>query len=343
MAVERSPRARRRRRRAGRPSDPLEARLSAALDRRGPLLADARLEALRLVHGAGDGLAGLFIDRYGPVLVVQMYEDRLGIPDQRLRHAIEGLLGRLGCVAAYRKIFPRDRSARRAALEALHTDPQPWVGEPVGPELIVREYELRFTVRPYDGYATGLFLDHRDRRRHVQALAQGRRVLNLFAYTCAYSVAAAAGGARCVISVDVSRKALEQGRRNFAANDLATDPHVFMRGDVRRYLERAARKGWRYDLIIADPPAFGRSKQSRRPFVLDETLEPLIATLAGRLEPGGHLLFCCNQQTIPLKRIEQAIREAARGRTLEILERGGPPADFLHDRQHSRHLLAQIT
>lgn len=322
--------------------DPLIACLRAALRRRRALMEHAQLEAVRLFHGAGDGIDGLVVERYGPVLIVQLHPQRLELPENRLRPAIGWLLDRLGCVAAYRKVVPKDRSGRLRELEALHADPQPWIGAPVEPELIVREDDLRFVVRPYDGYATGLFLDHRERRRRVRGLARNRRVLNLFAYTCAFSVAAAAGGARCVISVDASRKALELGRRNFAVNGLAIEPHVFMRRDVRRYLQRANRKNWRYDLIIADPPAFGRSKELRQPFVLDDQLESLAATLVERLDPGGHLLFCCNQQTIPLKRIERAVREAAGGRTLEILERGGPPDDFLHDLRHSRHLLARI-
>ncbi len=322
--------------------DPLVDRLRAVLRRRSALLRDPELESLRLVHGAGDGIEGLVIERYGPVLIVQLHEQRLKISPQRLRPAVAWLLERLGCVAAYRKIFPKDRSAKLRELERLHTDPTPWIGEPVEPELLVREHGLRLAVRPYDGYATGLFLDHRERRRRVRALARGRRVLNLFAYTCAFSVAAAAGGAECVISVDASRKSLEWGRRNFGLNDLPADAHIFVRADVRKYLERAEKKGWTYDLIVADPPAFGRSKQLRRPFVLDDELEPLAARLVRLLRPGGHLLLCCNQQSIPLKRMERALGDAAAHRRIEIIDQSGPPADFLHDRRCSKAILARI-
>ncbi len=328
--------------RNSRTRDPLTTRLAAALHRRRALLHDRELEAVRVFHGAGDGIEGLAIDRYGPVLVVQLREQRLRVPEQRVRSAVAWLLEQLGCVAAYRKVFPKDRSSGLRRLEALHRDPNPWIGRPVEPELIVREHGLRFLVRPYEGYATGLFLDHRDRRRWLRENAAGCRVLNLFAYTCAFSVAAAAGGASCVISVDASRKALEWGRRNFELNGLTIERHIFVRTDVRKYLDRARRKGWRYDLIIADPPAFGRSKQSRRPFVLDEELESLAAALSELLNPAGHLLLACNQQTIPPARLERAVRDAASGRGLEIVEQSGPPADFLHDRRHSHHLLMRV-
>lgn len=326
----------------GRRRDPLIARLEAALRRRRALIDQDQLEALRLFHGAGDGIDGLVVERYGPVLIVQCHERRLRVSERHLRAAIEWLLERVGAVAAYRKIFPKDRSGRLRELEALHTDPQPWLGTPVEPELVVREYGLRFLVRPYDGYATGLFLDHRERRRRVRELARGGRVLNLFAYSCAFSLAAAVGGAQCVISVDASRKALELGRRNFELNGVPAEAHLFVRSDVRKYVARAAKKHWRYDLIIADPPAFGRSKQLRRPFVLDDELHALAARLVELLNPGGHLLLCCNQQTIPPARIEQAVREAAGGRTIGFIERGGPPADFLHDVRYSKAVLARI-
>ncbi len=124
--------------------------------------------------------------------------------------------------------------------------------------LEVRERGLRFWVNLDDYLDTGLFLDHRTTRARVRAEAAGRRVLNLFAYTGAFSVHAAAGGAREVVSVDLSRTYLAWAQDNFELNDLDAKAHRFVHSDVLRWLRQTRD---RFDLVILDPPPFSASKR----------------------------------------------------------------------------------
>jgi len=109
-------------------------------------------------------------------------------------------------------------------------------------EYAVLENGIRFLVRPHDGHSTGLFLEHRDNRKRVRRLAAGRNMLNAFAYTCGFSVAAALGGAAGTVSVDVSKKYLEWGKCNFAANELNLADHRFICSDIFDYYRRARRR-----------------------------------------------------------------------------------------------------
>ena len=159
-------------------------RIDAALPRRAALLEQHRTTACRLFHGASDGIAGLVIEKYDDVLIVQQHEQRCTLENSELRCVGEYVRQQTGARAVYRKFFPKDRDAARPALQVQHTDPQPWIGRPVPPELEVIENQIRFRVRPYDGYASGLFLEQRDNRRRVRQLASGVRLLNGFSYTC---------------------------------------------------------------------------------------------------------------------------------------------------------------
>src|SRR4029077_8305013 len=107
------------------------------------------------------------------------------------------------------------------------------------------------------GYSVGLFVDQRENRRYVREM-EPKRLLNCFAYTCSFSVAAAAGGAQTV-NVDLLKKNLARGRENFALNALSTADHRFIADDVRPVLRRLARRGEKFDMIILDPPTFSRS------------------------------------------------------------------------------------
>ena len=127
-------------------------------------------------------------------------------------------------------------------------------------EFIAREEGLAYVIRPGEGLSTGLFPDMREGRARVRAWAAGRRVLNTFAYTCGFGVAAAAGGAARVLNLDLSKSVLEWGQANYRANGFEPDPHDFVFGDVFDWLVRLAKRGDRFDLVILDPPGFSRTK-----------------------------------------------------------------------------------
>jgi 23S rRNA (cytosine1962-C5)-methyltransferase len=241
----------------------------------------------------------------------------------------------------YRKVFQKDRSAGSRPLEKVHSDAGPWIGSAVEPEIKVREDGLVFIVRPYDGYATGLFLDHRLNRKRIRELVSGRRLLNTFAYTCAYTVAAAAGDARETVSVDVSRKALEWGKRNLSANGLSPDGHLFSCSDVFDYFRRAERQGRRFDVVILDPPTFSRTRRPARVFALEQDLGRLVEGGLGLLDPGGRLLLCVNHRGTSFGQLEKAVRAAAAevGHSIGRLERQPLPDDFRGDPGHAKSIL----
>ncbi len=314
----------------------------AALARRAALLADASTTACRVFHAEADGIPGLVVEKLGDVLVAQLQEERLTLSPEDAQALLRWLRERLGCRAVYRKVFVRDRARVPEAVAALHGDARPWIGEPAEPEFAVLENGIRFLIHPYDGFSVGLFLEHRDNRRRVREWAAGRRVLNAFSYTCGFSVAAALGGAAAVDSVDVHKRYLEWGRRNFAANNLAEAAHRFFCSDVFDFYGRAKRQGRRYDLIVLDPPTFSRQRRPPRTFVLEEHLGSLCEGAISLLSPGGIVLLATNHRRIRLDRLEAELMRSAGGRSCVILERPPLPPDFPGDPDYAKTVIARI-
>lgn len=280
-------------------------RFAAAFARRGPDVTSTTT-AYRLCDGAGDDVPGLYVDRYGPAVVLSVYDDaRLtdgAVSDAAL--TIYDQLRPVGVEAVYAKAFARDRSRLGGrAPEETHS-PTPRAGHAQPEMLVVQEYGLRFEVRPYDGFSTGLFLEHREHRRF---LAQRRpiRVLNLFAYTCGFSVPLVAAGAH-VTNVDVSARYLEWGRRNHALNALDDTRVRYRRMDSMAYLTYAARHAEeRFDLIVIDPPTFGAADRRRgvRSWKATRDYPSLIAAAVGALSPGGLVFAASNSRDLAAREV----------------------------------------
>lgn len=309
----------------------------SALERRAALLRDPETTAVRLFHGRGDGCDGLVVERFNDVLIAQLHQGRLALAESAARELCVQLAEATGATAVYRKVFPAARSGPNPELEALHADPQPWIGTPAPAELTIREQGRRFLVRPYDGFSTGIFLEQRDNRARVQSAARGRTVLNLFCYTCGFSVAAAQGAASATVSVDISKRFLEWGRANFAANGIALDGQIFICDDARKYLQRAARQERTFDVIVIDPPTFARVKGGAV-FELQRDLPDLLLGSMRLLKPRGRLLLSLNQRELPATRVEQMIEatadEAARRRPR--CTRLALPPDFPDDVDYAK-------
>ncbi len=320
----------------------LDPQIAQALSRRHALTADPATTAYRVFNGAPDGIPGLIIERFGRVLIAQLHEDRLRLPVEQVRAMLEPLRHQLGARAVYRKLFVRDRAKAGADVEREHTSPAPWIGEPVEPEFPILEHGLRYLIRPYDGFSVGLFLEHRGTRQRVRELAVGRRVLNTFAYTCGFSAAAVAGGAAGVSSVDLHRRYLEWGKRNFAANTLSPEGHWFFCSDVFDFYARAERQGRRYDLVILDPPTFARLRRPDRRFKLQEQIGALCAGAVRLLDPGGLILLATNDRGLSRSRLEEELATAAAGRACQILERPSLPVDFAGDPDYSKTMIARL-
>ncbi len=314
----------------------------ASLNARAALVDNPSVSAYRVLHGDAEGVPGVVIEHFGDVLVVQIHEGKIELTEADVRALAAAFHRELGTRAVYKKIFVSDRTNAPRGIEQAHRDAKPWLGEPVEPELTVLEHGLRFIVRPYDGFSVGLFLDHRENRRRIRELTSGRRVLNLFSYTCAFSVAAAAGGASHVSSVDLSKRYLEWGKRNFEINGIDLAPHAFFCSDVFEFYKRAERQGRRFDLVVLDPPTFGRARRPKREFVLDEQLDDLCRGAVSLLDPAGVILLSTNTRSISHERLEAAIRSAAGNHTCTVVERPAPPVDFAGDLDYAKSVIARF-
>lgn len=239
----------------------------------------------------------LSIDRYGDHLHVATWsrgsEREPEARTRRLRYATVVLAEGLGIPTGH--IHHKERARQRGTAQYERN------AEPEATRFLVEEAGLRFEV-DLDTYVdTGLFLDHRPSRRTIGTLAAGKHVLNLFAYTAAFSVHAAAGGAATTTSVDLSGTYCAWADRNFAHNGIRTGTaHAVVAADVLAWLEDALRAGARYDLIVCDPPTYSNSKKTRFDFEVQRDHRGLIERLARLLAPGGALLFSTNHRKFEL-------------------------------------------
>lgn len=285
----------------------IRARIEAAIARRGPLF-DADNDSARLVHAEGDDLSGLVIDRYGDLAVVEIANAGL---EQLKPLVIETLRAAVNPRTIF---FKNDLPARK--LEFLPVESE-WVGGGDRAATIV-ESGLRFLVEPAEGQKTGFFLDQRENRRLARSVAASARVLNLFSYSGAFGVYAAAGGAGAVENVDVSSKAIEAARTNHELNGSSA---TFVVADAFDYVRERAASGGEFDLVVCDPPAFAKSRAD-----IDRAARGYkdINLYAFRLlAPGGRLLtFSCSGH-LSLDLFQKIIFSAAHdaGRSVSFVRR----------------------
>jgi 23S rRNA (cytosine1962-C5)-methyltransferase len=265
----------------------------------------------RLVNEEGDGLPRLAVDVYGDWLVAQFYGDDGPWADPKRRERVLDKLHEIGFDGVYLKMRPKQANV---IVDPHRPDLAPFTpvrGVAAPDELEVTEEGLPMLTRLGDGLSTGLFLDQRANRKRVREMANGLRVANLFSYTCAFSVAAALGGAASTVSVDASLNALERGRANFEhARLLEKGVNTFVADDAFRWMDRAVRRGDTFDLIIVDPPSYSTTRQGR--FVARDDYSALAAAALRLLAPGGRLLACTNHRGISNSRFRRMLFDACR-------------------------------
>jgi 23S rRNA (cytosine1962-C5)-methyltransferase len=271
------------------------------------------------VNGESDGLPGLVVDRYADVLVAQF----LAAGVEHWRDPILDLLMELsGCAAIYER---SDAEVRK--LEGLPAKAGFARGNRNASRCPIVEYGLNFRVDVEQGQKTGFFLDQRENRQRVRALAAGRDVLDGFSYTGGFSIAALAGGAKRVTAVESSAPALEVAKENLAANPLDASRVEFLQADVFAHLRKLRDSAAKFDLIILDPPKFAPSaaqvKNAARAYK-DINLWALKL-----LAPGGLLATFSCSGGVSSELFQSIVAGAAldAGGDAKIIERFGAAAD----------------
>lgn len=264
---------------------------------------------------------------------VDLYGDRVHLVEYPRRRALQA-----GTVEAQREeVLAAASSVLAVPPEHIHVKthtPQPWgrkqyerMGQ--GNErLVVEEQGLKFWVNLGDYLDTGLFMDHRLTRARVRKEAGGQRFLNLFAYTGAFTVYAAAGGAARTVTVDLSNNYLDWAEENLAINGLADARHTLIRADVAPWLEAQRDEPERYDLVVCDPPSFSTSKRMSGSFNVQRDHPRLLAAIRAVLAPGGVLYFSTNFLGFELK------EAAVEGLEVEELTPASIPEDFQRKEIH---------
>lgn len=200
------------------------------------------------------------------------------------------------------RIFARFLPKKNAEREA----PRLVAGDAEGSlQAVTMERLVRYGIDFEAGYSCGLFLDQRNNRSFVRQV-KPKTLLNCFAYTCSFSVAAARAGADTV-SVDLSKKSLTRGRENFELNALPTDGHRFIAEDVMEFLPRLARKGEKFEMIILDPPTFSRTHRGKA-FQVERDYETLLLNALELAERDARILLSTNCTTINERALEVVAR-----------------------------------
>ncbi len=257
----------------------------------------ATTNAYRIVHSEGDQIPGITIDKLGSALLVEIHRPDLDV---------EPLLDALGrTFGNHTPVFVKERWSSKTG-NCIGGQVR---GLSSSSEIVVQELGLSFGVNLCDGEHIGLFLDARPVRKTLRELTDGCRVLNLFSYTGAFGVAAAAGGARSTTNIDNKKSALERARQNYALNGLPTDTRSFLRSDVFKYLARTVKSKTRYDVIILDPPP--RSKRpGGRWFHASTGYAALAARCLKLLTPKGFLLAGLNDKKATAGQFTDMLEEA---------------------------------
>ncbi|MCC7398691.1 MAG: class I SAM-dependent rRNA methyltransferase [Planctomycetes bacterium] len=283
-----------------------QTRLRAAIDARAGRLGPD--DGVRLVHGEGDWLPGLVVDRYGPVLVLQATSM---VVEQALDAIVPFLAKALGaeCVLARHDVAARKHDGLLPEVRLLH-------GKRLEAATFV-EHGLRHTVHPFTGHKTGFYLDQRPARALVRELAKGRSVLDLFCYQGGFALNALAGGASRADAVDQSEPALQLAAAAALANGLTgLTTHAANVFDFVRAAREAART---YDLIVLDPPAFAKSRREIEG--AERGYRDLNRQALRLLAPNGFLLTCTCSHHMTLPRFEELVRQAAAGLPFRVVLR----------------------
>lgn len=289
-------------------AEALRQRIREALSLRRAWFNPAQTNALRLINAEGDGIPGLIVDAYADTFVIQVANPGI----ERLKEQIVALLieeGKPRSIYEKSTSFMRKKEGLEEVRAHLYGEDQP--------EVVVKENGLAYAVHVLEGQKTGLFLDQREMRSLIRSLSQDKKVLNAFAYTGGFSIAALAGGSTHVDSVEISAKCEPRIAKNLALNGLNAG-HRFICEDVFSYLKTTH---WDYDIVILDPPAFVKKREDvSKAF---RAYKDLNRHAMEKMKPGSLLLTCSCSYHVDEDLFQNILFRAAHeaGRSVRILER----------------------
>lgn len=307
---------------------------------------DALTNGYRLIHGENDGFPGFVIDRYAETAVIKIYTPAW-IPH------LQSILAALEDIFPFERIILRLSDRLKENEYGLH-DGMILVGEKPDTPIIFSENGLRFEADPIHGQKTGFFLDQRENRARVEKLAEGKRVLNAFSYTGGFSIYAARGGARQVVSLDASKPALRVAERNFSlnqsppltpptggriypfstrekagtgANITGASVHKSVAGDAFEEMTKMRKESRLFEMVIIDPPSFAKKESQIEGAI--KAYKKLTRLGLGILAPKGILVQASCSSRVDSELFFNAINLAARqaGRPLKEIERSGHALD----------------
>ncbi|EEF57350.1 pseudouridine synthase [Pedosphaera parvula] len=298
--------------------------------------------AWRLIHGASDGWAGWYVERLGDFLLSQS--------EQPVSAEQKAELQRLMNLYSARGVFHKILNKQVRRTNVQQASPQLVLGDAVPDVFTMQENGLRYELSFNEGYSVGLFLDQRDNRRRIVANhiaagfplfpngAERKEVLNTFAYTCGFSVCAAKVGAK-VTSLDLSKKYLEWGKRNFELNQIDPTQHDFIYGDTFDWMKRLGKKGRAYDLIVLDPPTFSQSKEHGA-FQAEKDYGELVSAALPILKSQGVLLASTNAARLEPEKFLEMVSAAVLATRRKILQQHyvPQPPDFPVSREEPAYL-----
>ncbi|TDL98840.1 class I SAM-dependent rRNA methyltransferase [Macrococcus brunensis] len=283
----------------------------AAKEERESLYNSGHTNAFRVYNGEGDGLGGFTVDDYDGHFLIQWYS-------KGIYHYKDVIVESLQEVFDYKTLYEKLRFDKNVPTHRISE-------EAVEFPIIITENDLFYTINFEEGPMTGIFLDQRDVRNKIMSLDLKKPMLNLFAYSGGFSVAAAKNGLETV-NVDIAKRSLELIEQNFALNEINIDKQLLYTMDVFDMLKYCARKKMLFDLIVIDPPSFSRSKKKR--FSVKDNYHELIEGALPILNRGGYMVLSTNASNYSLPQFKKMIHDTLAGREYEITDVMGLPKDF---------------
>jgi 23S rRNA (cytosine1962-C5)-methyltransferase len=275
--------------------------------------------AFRVFNGEGDGFGGFTIDYFDGYYLIQWYS-------KGAYSFLEEIMESLRELTDYKGIYQK----KRFAQEGKYVEEDGFVeGTRPSFPLLVKENGVQFAIYLNDGAMVGVFLDQREVRKRIRdAYSDGKRVLNTFSYTGAFSVFAALGGAALTTSVDLANRSLSKTIEQFSINGIDHESQNIIVEDVFKYFKYAVKKELSFDLVILDPPSFARSK--KHTFSAAKDYKDLLKEAIAITEKNGTIVASTNCSTFNMKKfkgfIETAFNET--NGNYKILEEYTLPEDF---------------